>query len=233
MEKQVEIHAYHGWGFDASFWDPLKAVIPKKILFKAANRGYFGDIYYPRFDSRTKFKVVFTHSYGLHWCNTAVLSKADYLIIMNGFGEFIPCIRKDGNHAPEKALELTIKAFSLSPAETLATFRQRVFAPQSAPPNLPSDIQMNRAVRDLKSMRKVQFPIIDLDFGAVMIALDSSKDRILMHPRGSRMLKEYVGPKHMKVFENAGHALPYVLPEECWSYLCSVIPIFRNYENYH
>ncbi len=227
MEKQVEIHAYHGWGFDAGFWDPLKAVIPDEIHFKAANRGYFGDTYYPRFDAGTKLRVVCTHSYGLHWCKTAVLSKADYLVIMNGFGEFSP--PGEACKAAGKALELTIRAFREAPSETLAAFRGRVFDPQHTPDDLPPDIDVQKALEDLESMRQVQFPIIDLDFGAVMIALDGSKDRILMEPRGNSMLSEYVGQKHIRVFEGTGHGLPYVFPEQCWSYLCSVIPIFRKY----
>lgn len=35
----IEIHAYHGWGFDGSFWDSFRVEIPNEILFKVADRG--------------------------------------------------------------------------------------------------------------------------------------------------------------------------------------------------
>ena len=64
----IEIHAYHGWGFNGKFWDSLKAEFPTSILFKAANRGYFEEPYEPVFSSESSIKIIFTHSYGLHWC---------------------------------------------------------------------------------------------------------------------------------------------------------------------
>ena len=97
MEKKTEILAYHGWGMSPGFWNPLQAHIPSDIPFKTADRGYFGKPFYPRFDPDTKIRIVFTHSFGLQWCNTAVLSKADFLVIFNGFGDFFPTSSKGFN----------------------------------------------------------------------------------------------------------------------------------------
>ena len=186
MEKKVEILAYHGWGINASFWKNLDAVIPNSITLKPANRGYFGKPFYPRFDADTKVRVVFTHSYGLQWCNTAVLSKADVLVIFNGFGDF---------HPEDKKLN------SISKNE------------------------------DLKQLRNTRFPLIDLDFGSTMVAVDGAKDKILLSPRGESITKAHYNKKFVKIFEDEGHALPFLNPQKCWSYLCSIIPIFERNEN--
>ena len=85
----IEIHAYHGWGFNGKFWDSLKAEFPTSILFKAANRGYFEEPYEPVFSSESSIKIIFTHSYGLHWCPKEKIGSCDYLVIFNGFNEFL------------------------------------------------------------------------------------------------------------------------------------------------
>lgn len=230
MEKQVEIHAYHGWGMDDSFWDPFHSVLPGELIFKTANRGYFGKPYFPRFEKDTKIRVVLTHSFGLHWCNTAVLSKADFLVIMNGFGSFYPD-SEPLNTLSKKGLELTIRQFAETPEEVIQTFREKNMKPFSLQIKPQPGLNRERAMDDLKAMQFTRFPILDLDFGAVMITMDAGKDHILLEPRGKELIESYVGKKHSKIFDGTGHALPYTNPEICWSYLCSVIPIFRKYEN--
>jgi len=230
MEKKVEILAYHGWGADGSFWDNLNSIIPDSITLKAANRGYFDKPFYPRFDPDTKFRVVFTHSFGLHWSNSAVLSKADLLVIFNGFGDFHPkelilkSISKNG-------LEAMIKGFDSDSVQTLSTFYKRCFEPSEVRFEAPVHLNKQVLLDDLKKLRNTKFPLIDLDFGSTMIAMDSGKDRILLQPRGEEITDSHYHKKYVQLFENEGHALPFTNPKECWSYLCSIIPIFERYEN--
>ena len=230
MEKQVEIHAYHGWGGDDSFWNPLRDVLPKEIIFKAANRGYFDKPFFPQFEKDSKVRIVFTHSFGLHWCNSAVLSKADFLVIFNGFGDFHPANPKQRVYS-QKGLELTIEQFEKSPKNVLEVFRGNCFSPEENPTIIPDNINVEKGLKDLHAMQSLRFPILDLDFGSTIITIDSGKDKILHEPRGKTMLEGHVGRTFHTVFEEAGHALPFTNPNDCWSYLCSVIPIFRRYEN--
>lgn len=230
MEKKLEILAYHGWGSDASFWNPMTAVLPPEIALKPANRGYFGKQFHPRFDADTKFKVVFTHSFGLHWCNSAVLSKADLLVICNGFGDFHPEDDKLRSIS-SKGLEQMITGLEETPQATLEAFYKNCFNNLEETPAIPSKYNKDALLEDLKKLRNTKFPLIDLDFGSTMIALDSGRDKVLLSPRGEVITASHYHKKFVHVFEEAGHALPFTNPQDCWSYLCSIIPIFQKYEN--
>ncbi len=230
MEKKVEIMAYHGWGFDPDFWKPIQEVIPESIPFKSADRGYFGTPNHPRFDADTKVRVVFTHSFGLQWANTAVLSKADYLVIFNGFDSFFP--ESDRlNAISKKGLESMIRNFEDAPKKVLDSFYAQCFNVDEAVISIPEDINQELLFSDLKELRNTRFPLIDLDFGAVFVALESKKDAILLESRAEKMLSAQYSKKFIKMFDGSGHALPFTNPEDCWSYLCSIIPIFARYEN--
>ena len=227
MEKQIEIHAYHGWGFTPEFWKPLQRFIPDKIIFKAADRGYFGRPSVPRFESSSAKKVVFVHSFGFHWSNTAVLSKADVLVLFNSFVEFIPA----GDRAARRKLELTIQTFENHPEQVLEQFIENAFYPHE---NSISDLHaLNTGLMhsDLKQLRSTRYPMIDLDSLPLIVTIDSGKDRVLGAPRGNDLLQGYVGKKAQTIFEDDGHALPFVKAQECWSYLSSVVPIFASHEN--
>ncbi len=230
MEKKVEILAYHGWGINADFWNNFDSVIPGSIPLKRANRGYFGKPFYPRFDADTKFRVVFTHSYGLQWSNAAVLSKADLLVIFNGFGDFHP-ENKSLNAISKKGLEAMIKGFEANSEYVLSKFYKNCFHPSEYKSVIPAGLNKELLLEDLKALRNTRFPLIDLDFGSTMVAIDSAEDKILLKPRGENMLKGHYNKKFVKIFENEGHALPFINPQDCWSYLCSIIPIFERYEN--
>ncbi len=230
MEKKVEILAYHGWGFDASFWDAWKELLPTDIVFKTANRGYFDKAFHPRFEADTKFRVVFLHSFGLHWCNSGILSKADVMVIFNGFGDFLPDAENLKTVA-ERGLEGMIDQFPKKPQQVLDRFYGSTFAPNSTgrvPSGSPNKVPL---YEDLQALRSTRFPMIDLDFGSTMIALDGDRDKVLLQPRGADIIAPHYWTKHSRVFEGVGHALPITKTQDCWSYLCSLIPIFERYEN--
>lgn len=230
MEKKLEILAYHGWGFDSSFWEPISKILPTKIELKSANRGYTGKAFHPRFDADTKHRVVFTHSFGLHWCNSAVLSKADLLVIFNGFGDFHPEEEKL-RKISTKGLERMISGFEISPRSILEGFYRNCFNSEDHVPDIPTDYNSETLLEDLRQLRSTRFPLIDLDFGSTMVALDGGQDKILLSPRGEQITASHYHKKFVHVFEDEGHALPFTNPQDCWSYLCSIIPIFQRYEN--
>src|SRR5690554_2812708 len=151
MHRQVEIHAYHGWGMDDSFWDPFKSILPKQIIFKAAKRGYFGKPFYPRFEKDTKIRVVFTHSFGLHWCKTAVLSKADYLVIFNGYDSFLAPDTNQQQSSTE-LLNSFIQLFINDAVEALNKFRIDCFSPSKIDYKFPDNINVEKGLEDLHSM---------------------------------------------------------------------------------
>lgn len=227
MEEPLEIHAYHGWGFGSGFWEPLKSCIPDTITFKTADRGYVNPPFIPRFEPMRSVKVVFVHSFGFHWCNTAVLSKADIMVLFNSFVEFVP----RGNTAASKKLERTIQSFENHSMDVLKQFREYAFSPDPLSIPVPDRMDEGLLFRDLKQLRNTRYPMIDLDSLPHIVVMDGGKDRILDTTRGHQLLADYVGKNDHIVFENDGHALPFVKAEECWSTLCSVVPIFGWHEN--
>ena len=59
---ETEIIAYHGWGFNASFWKNWEDVLPDSVAFKTADRGYYLEEKLPRFSNDATQKVLFLHS---------------------------------------------------------------------------------------------------------------------------------------------------------------------------
>lgn len=228
MEREIEIHAYHGWGFDSSFWNPFKEVLPSEIILKRADRGYFGGEFFPEFDTKSKVKVLFLHSYGLHWCPDPELEQADFIIVMNGFNTFHPLEWRKKNHS-KKVLNMMLKQFKASSRAVLTQFRKNCFYPEATEIELNNWMNTSRLYSDLKALHKVKFKLPKLD-KAKWIVIDSVKDKIVAGKRGQELLVRE--DFSYKSFDNAGHGFPFLNSEDCWSYLCDVMPIFEAYASH-
>ena len=80
------IHAYHGWGSDASIWNQLSIVLGPNIEFQCYDRGYFGNA--ADLAGGNDPDVIITHSMGLFFVPDNRLVKAKILIVLNGFCYF-------------------------------------------------------------------------------------------------------------------------------------------------
>ena len=223
----VEIHAYHGWGFSSNFWDALKSEIPSDIIFKAADRGYYGSHFEPEFSHNVDFKILFTHSFGLHWCLASKINTSDVLVLFNGFGSFLPL---DGFER-KKALNILQRMynkFSIEPDRVLTTFFDRCFFPE--PKNtLPlSEYDKSLLEVDLRALENLSFKKITPNLH--IISLFGEKDQIVS-PEITKHMNMQIGVRHSKIFDGVGHALPAVKSSNCWSYLTEVLPIFAKYAN--
>lgn len=78
--KNLEVAAYHGWGFSKEIWQGL--------AHYTYDRGYFGKSFWDIKFSRNSFKVCIAHSLGLHFIPNEVLQNLDLLIIFGGFTSF-------------------------------------------------------------------------------------------------------------------------------------------------
>lgn len=223
----IEIHAYHGWGFDGSFWDSLRSEIPREIFFKVADRGYFGSEFEPLFNNDSASKVLFTHSYGLHWCPKEKLESADVLVIFNGFGDFLP----DDFFERRKEVKIIKRMhdqFKKTPEVVLNAFYENCFYPQKADFVISDWMNLSLLAKDLTALKKTKFkqPKSDL----TIVSLTGSKDQIVLNQRTEVLLKQ-IGVTGSINFEEFGHALPIVNSSGCWSYLMEVLPIFGRYAN--
>lgn len=227
MEELIEVHAYHGWGFDALFWASLKEKMPDNILIKAADRGYFGGTFQPEYSETSTKKILFLHSYGLHWCPREEFEQADHIVVFNGFPTFHPKEWSSKNRS-KKILRAMISQFRKEPGQVLTSFYKNCSYPEKPSAKNLNWVNNSRLLADLVQMNKSKFKVPQTK--AQWILIDSEKDRIIPGMRGSE-LNELLPESMYKTFETAGHGLPLLNPADCWSYLCEVIPIFEEYEN--
>jgi len=223
----IEIHAYHGWGFDDKFWDNLRNEIPLDVLFKAANRGYFGGAFDPDFSEASDTKIIFTHSFGLHWCTNEKLHKADVLIIFNGFNDFLP-IDFFERRKELKVLKRMNDQFKKTPEVVLNEFYKNCFYPQKAENKSAEWINFSLLTMDLLALKKSNIKITNPNLR--IISLSGFEDRIVNHIK-TKQLQEISKNMESQIFKGYGHALPMVNSSDCWSYLCTVLPIFVGYAN--
>ncbi len=221
----IEIHAYHGWGFDATFWDKLKSEIPLEVRFKAADRGYFDQELIPEFEADSTSKIVFAHSFGLHWLEESILAQCDCLVVFNGFDHFVAQEGVDQKREL-KVLQRMITQFEKHPKEVLNAFYDNCFYPQQHDKNAPEFLNKERLLADLKSLAQCElsWKLPDVK----VFGLSGKEDQIVPYQRTKSLIEQW-GGNHFKLFKNSGHAMPVVNSSECWSFLSSVVPIFGQH----
>lgn len=85
----VEALFFHGWGFDQELWRSWSQKW-KGIAPSFGERGYFfKDKKEPLFVHKKSFKIIVTHSLGLHFVKKELLQACDLLVVMGGFIDFV------------------------------------------------------------------------------------------------------------------------------------------------
>lgn len=227
----MEIIAYHGWGFDGSFWKAWKKIIPKNISFKTANRGYFNEKKNISFTSSNGPKILIVHSFGLHWCPTKQIENADCIVIFNGFRTFHPD-EASARIQSEEILGKMISAFKKNPQKVLEKFWENTFYPSKQTFTIKSDFDDKLLLNDLEMLSNSLFTPSNLKEGKPIISVDGGKDKILGKPRGKEFTELTKRDAVYHFIKEAGHALPVTHATDCWSFLSAMIPIFRNNGNY-
>lgn len=234
-EKQhkldLEIIAYHGWGLDSSFWKAWKDILPQNVLLKVADRGYFLEEKLPKFSNDSMHKVLFLHSFGLHWCPKENIDQATCVVIFNGFKEFHPKDTADRKRSV-KVLQRMIKQFDEKPKEVLKNFWENAFYPDKKK-NIPKGKpDTDFLLKDLKRLSTSTFDLIHLKKGKPIISLDGGSDKILTHSRGKEFTESTDGNAVYHFIKQAGHGMPVTHYKDCWSFINAMIPIFQHNGNY-
>lgn len=210
MKKNYNTHiiAYHGWGFNASFWDPLKKCLNSDIFFEAADRGYFSSSNNPDFNSSTaENKIIVTHSFGLHWCPDEVLNSADHLVIMGGYLNFHPP-EKDEYRRSKMNLRQMLSQFIERPQFVLKQFYGNSLAPQKNDIEVPDSMNHDLLLSDLSRIdRDQQSHQRIFDCNSIVI-LHGAED-LVVHKSIARDMYHSLRYRS-QYFEilNAGHAFP-------------------------
>ena len=225
MERTVEVHAYHGWGFNGHFWDRLKSILPRHVFLKPADRGYFGGEFEPEFDSDAISKVLFLHSYGVHWCPVEKMEQADTIVIFNGFDSFHP-LENPAKSRSKKILKGMEAGFKQAPDTVLNAFYQNCFGESNY--ESPDLSWKNRSLlsKDLSALHKSKLKL-NKNTIANWIIIDSQNDKIVPGGRGVDLITLTGSDKYYKV-EGEPHVLPASNPQECLMILSKALPIFET-----
>ncbi|MEX0721312.1 MAG: hypothetical protein WD059_11630 [Balneolaceae bacterium] len=227
----MEIIAYHGWGFGSDFWNPWKDLLPREVIFKTAGRGYFFEEIKPRFSNSESPKILFLHSFGLHWCPPKQIERADCIVIFNGFRTFHP-EEEPAKTMSERVLRKMISGFKKDPQKVLSEFWKNTFHPFEASYKNTSEIDSSLLLKDLELLDSSRFNTASFQDGKPIISIDGGRDKILGKPRGKEFTELTKRDAVYHFIQEAGHSLPATFASDCWSFINAMIPIFRNNGNY-
>lgn len=220
----VEIVAYHGWGGYSGIWNRWTKHIPERVSIATFNRGYFGKPEDVGFTHGASYKIVFAHSYGLHFVPHEQLEACDLLVLFSSFREFH--FGKDSEREKSRrALLSMILKLPKEPHRVLADFWTAMHSPEK-------NTQWGRApitneellLSDLQALNTCE---LSFSGDKKWLYVEGGQDSIVS---GSRLdeLKEVFGSNVKRmVFHNAGHAVPLTKYRDSWSYIKANIPNFE------
>jgi pimeloyl-[acyl-carrier protein] methyl ester esterase len=227
--NSAEVIAYHGWAFDQSCWCEWKNWLEQQgYCLKAVDRGYFTFNKQANF-SGNSIKIIFVHSYGLHWCPVEQLNQADALIIFSSFNEFHPeqpSLRKRSQHTIQQMLNQLSSENENDARLMLQKFWTRSYHPIPWHGTISEHInvkflsddlnQLNTATIDLTLLRSIRNTVVLHGFG----------DRIVSSAKGKE-LAEQLACQYFEI-PDAGHALPFTHIEICQSILQPILNMLLN-----
>ncbi|WNZ25315.1 alpha/beta hydrolase [Leptolyngbya sp. NK1-12] len=226
--SRSEVLAYHGWGFDHSCWQGWQEWLEQQSCdLKTADRGYF-DASNSVNCKDDLFKVIFVHSYGLHWCPVEQLNQADVLVIFSSFLEFHPeppNLKKRSQTTIQQMLgQLSsdeVRDSSSNPRLMLQKFLTRSYHPIAWHGPIPETLNIERLRQDLQHLNiAVIDPAVSRSVPQVVV-LHGSADRIVSATKGKALAEQLKCP----YFEipTAGHALPFTHAEHCQAILQPIL----------
>ena len=192
----------HGWGFDASLWHGVRAMLaPFDCVL--ADRGYFGGPARVRLDGAA---LAIGHSLGSLILAADLSMSCAGLVAINGFDRFAG----DGA-VPRRVIDRMRTRFTADPVTTLDEFRDRCGA---APAGRTIDAKRLGEDLDLLAtadMRGVARPVLVLHGGADPILPPTMRDSVF--DRAPR-----------RTLADAGHLLPLTHPGWCAAMIRSSLP---------
>jgi len=222
--KDSHIIAYHGWGLSSEFWSKWDSVLSHAVKFEVSNRGYIGPDQIIRFDSESPSKrILFVHSFGLHWCPHDVLSMADHLVIFGGFLNFHPDSERQSKRS-RFFVQQMLSRFVDEPEEVLQKFIKNVYYP-NMPDNrfVQSDIDHDKLLADLSMIQHETQSIQILHEVPEITILHGEKDKIVSNTKARKLYHNLRYRSQYFEIKHAGHALPHTHADECYSFLKPLI----------
>ena len=222
-EYDAHIITCHGWGFNPTFWRELEYRMANRFIFNHADRGYFGTPSNPRFPDDPQIrKILFLHSFGLHWCDDKLFKQADHIVIMAGFLNFHPENGEDFKRSKLTLREMQAQ-FVDSPDEVLKRHYINSFHPQKPNFQPPAGIQHDLLLADLGVIdhdTHVRQRIYDA--GSITI-LHGSDDLIVDKNTAREMYHDLRLRSQYFEIMNSGHSFPVTHADKCAEILTPLI----------
>lgn len=215
----VDVIAYHGWGFDASCWDPWKKLLGNSFQLRCYEAGYFGrPEKAPVLSDDHMPKIVMAHSFGLHLCPESHFQKADLVVVFSGFLQFHP-VAAQYNRRSRLMLNQMMNRLDEDPQKVLKDFYKNTFHP-AEPTNLPrGDFKADLLHRDLQELDTHKIGPEVMKKADKMCILHGSKDAIVPRRKGRELYDSFSSKSQYFEINDAGHALPFTHAGQCWQFL--------------
>ncbi len=211
----------HGWGGDGRNWAPWQAITgPLGWRWACGERGYGGDPpAMPDWDGPGR-KVVIGHSLGPHLVPAALLAEAEAVILLAGFGRFVPPGRE--GRRLQAALRAMASQLVDGPDEATAASRAqsmlRDFLTTAALPDPPERLPPGAADRpvgrqgrqrllaDLQRLERCEGLPAGFPPGVPVLIVEAGADRIVV-PEARRLLRQALPQADVVELAGAGHCL--------------------------
>ncbi len=199
----------HGWGFDASFWNPVIARLPGHACV-ADDRGYFGA---PATPAVRGPALVVAHSFGAMRALAGAAQECLGLVAINGFARFTD--PGDGSGIAPRVLDRMMARFASDPGAVLADFRQRCGSVNPPLPLAPDALR-----EDLDVLRRGDFRANAASARFPILSLQGQSDPLLAGPMreqafaGARFLERDMLP-------GGGHLLALSDPDWCAGHIAA------------
>lgn len=112
----------HGWGFDASIWDAVRACLPREAEVHTVEFGFLGEK--PRMSVPAEVDVAVGHSMGVLWLLTERPCRWQRLVSVNGFPRFTAA-PDFPEGIPPRLVERMRRRLDTAPGTVLTDFRAR------------------------------------------------------------------------------------------------------------
>lgn len=192
----------HGWGYDASAWDPFRARIPAEDSVACVDRGYFGAPADTAFPSAPGLRILVTHSLGQSFVDVERMGMPDVWIVIGGFDRFID------TPAQARPLRRMRSKLDTEPEAVLRDFHARCGEQDRLPKPI---LNLPRLAADLDLLEHAQAPISMMRKCWKMAILHARCDAIVPIERAERLGFPVV------IHPEGSHALPFNESAWCWN----------------
>ena len=226
---RAELLAYHGWGYGSKAWQGWQDWLRHQhCLFKPFDRGYCRSPIQPQFSASSTTKLIFAHSYGLHFCPAEILRQANLLVIFSSFRQFHP-ERANLKKRSQQILQQMILQFERQPQTVLQNFRTKCLQPLDEPDEcerIPELINTDLLYQDLCLLDTCLLDLLPLQQIPQIIVLHGTQDRIVSVATGKALAEELAASYF--AIEAAGHALPFTQITTCQAILQPILEALRH-----